>query len=97
MDREQYLKLIGPAMELVAKKAQDYGDDAKEVGLHTYFPYGMPSYVQMMHTKTLRLVAITKSGRMPNYETVNDTLIDLINYAVFALDYLDKDPDGIRG
>jgi len=27
---------------------------------------------------------------------VNDTLLDLINYAVFALDYLDKDPDGLR-
>lgn len=95
MDKVQYMKLIEPAMALVTKKHEDYGDD--KLGLHSYFPYGMPSYVQMMHVKTQRLVALTKLARTPNYESVNDTLIDLINYAVFALDYLDKDPDGLRG
>jgi len=94
VDHAQYIKLITPAMETVVKKHQDYGDD--KLGLHSYFPYGMPSYVQMMHVKTQRLVALTKLAREPNYESVNDTLMDLINYAVFALDYLDKDPDGLR-
>lgn len=77
-------------MEIVVKKHEDYGN--ADLGLHAYFPFGLPSYVQMMHVKTQRLVSLAKDKREPNFESVKDTLKDLINYAVFTLDHLEGDP-----
>jgi len=91
MNRQQYLDLITPAMEITVKKHQDYANDL--VGLDSYFPFGMISHVQMIHVKSQRLVGLTRSGREANYESVKDSLYDLINYAVFALEHLDKDPN----
>lgn len=91
MNRQQYLELITPAMEVVVKKHQDYGNDV--LGLESYFPFGSLSYVQMLHVKTQRLVGLTRTGANPNFESMKDTLHDLINYAVFMLDHLEKDPN----
>lgn len=88
MDKETYLKIINPAMELVVKKHQDYGNDL--LGLKSYFPFGAKSYVQMIHVKTQRLVSLTKSERTPNYESMRDTVHDLINYSVFMLQALEE-------
>lgn len=87
MDRATYLKLIDPAVVLVIRKHKDYnsgGDD-----LHGYFPFGDKSYVQMLHTKARRLVSLAQQDSTPNFESVQDTVLDLINYAVFYLEYME--------
>lgn len=87
MDQKRYLALIKPAMEIVVKKHQDYGNDT--LGLHSYFPFQDKSYVQMLHTKTQRLVALAQRVEgEPNFESITDSVQDLINYAVFYLDHL---------
>jgi hypothetical protein len=89
MDKKQYLALIQPALDIVVKKHEDYGND--DIGLHSYFPLGLPSYAQMLHVKTQRLVSFARDEREPNFESVKDNLLDLINYAVFTLDYLEQE------
>lgn len=88
MDKMRYLELINPAAQIVVKKHEDYGNDV--LGLKSYFPFGLPSYAQMLHVKVQRLVSLAKSRQEPNFEGVQDTLYDLINYAVFTLDAIDK-------
>jgi len=91
MDRQRYLDLIVPAIELVVKKGEDYNKG--EATLEQYFPFGDYSYTQMVHLKALRLVSLASleaGNQRPNYESVNDTLYDLLNYVVFYLDYLEK-------
>jgi hypothetical protein len=83
MDQNKYWALIEPAAEIVAKKHEDYGND--EVGLAAYFPHGALSYHQMIHVKALRLGALAQSQEEPNFESIEDSLYDLINYAVFWL------------
>ena len=75
------------ATALVLKKGQDYNS---EVGRASYFPFGMQSYVHMIHTKTQRLVNLVKSGRAPNFEGIRDTLLDLINYSSFTVEAIDS-------
>ena len=89
MDRAKYLSLINPAIVLVVKKSQDY-DNGGADDLHEYFPFDDKSYVQMLHMKAKRLVSLTKQTAPPNFESAKDSVLDLINYAVFYLDYLDR-------
>lgn len=87
MDREQYLNLLEPAIATVIKKSEDYRAGAVTLG--QYFPFGDKSYIQMLHVKTLRLVSLADNPK-PNFESVEDTVLDMINYGVFYLDYLRK-------
>lgn len=84
MDRKRYLELIDPAIEIVAAKHEDYSSVA--LGLETYFPFGDKSYLQMMHVKMQRLISLAQAEGEPNFESMYDSVLDLINYSVFFLD-----------
>ena len=85
MDAEKYNQLISRAQNLVVSKHQDYNIG---VDLHDYFPFGDTSYLQMLHVKVTRLKALAQNPTKPNFEGKLDTLYDLINYAVFYIEYL---------
>lgn len=70
--------------ELRAKKAQDYNGGS--VKLDDYFPFGQVSYTQMIHVKSLRLISLTEQDGNANFEGIEDTLKDIINYATFNLE-----------
>ena len=86
MDRAEYLKLLEPAIVMVAKKGQDYNN---AIQLHEYFPFADASYQQMIHLKTFRMRSSLNKGSAPNYDSIKDSVYDLINYAVFYLAYLE--------
>ena len=86
MTPDRYWELISPAVELVASKGEDYNSG---VTLEQYFPFADKSYIQMVHLKALRLVALAENPK-PNFDSTKDTLLDLLNYTVFYLDYLEK-------
>ena len=95
MNKMQYLELIQPAIDIVAKKHEDYNSGLE---LSSYFPFGEISYVQMLHVKSQRLVSLTSKSlneidTPPNYESVKDTVLDMINYCVFYLAYLKECSD----
>ena len=85
MNSDEYLILIRPAIDLVALKGQDYNTGPK---LEQYFPFGDKSYIQMIHLKALRLVSLADRP-VPNFDGTKDSVLDLINYCVFYLDYLE--------
>lgn len=81
------------AMELCQRKNKDYGN-AKDVMGKVYkilFPNGVKletanqfgefAVFQMIMTKVLRFANLSQSKGMPNFESVDDTLKDLGNYA----------------
>lgn len=84
-------KIPGPLIEaaaLAAKKGQDYNDG---VPRSAYFPLGLASYAQELHKKSLRLVSLAKRpGSRPRNESVRDTALDMINYACFLAEAIDK-------
>lgn len=79
------------ATELCMKKSQDYnnGNTAPQ-SRASYFPFGLLSYAQMLHTKTQRLNSLAQQTKAPNNESIRDTLLDMINYANFAIEAIDK-------
>ena len=86
MDRQKYLELINPAIVLVVKKHEDYN---KGLELEEYFPFGDMSYVQMIHVKQCRLLSLVGTNTKENFESKKDSVLDLINYCVFYLAYLE--------
>ena len=87
MDRLRFLELIEPAVKLVARKGEDY--NANTIELKEYFPFKDKSYQQMLHMKVLRMRSLLDKGSAPNFDSLTDSIYDLINYAVFYLDYLE--------
>jgi hypothetical protein len=83
---------LADAALLCARKSQDYNvgmgnDDMHTVDRSAYFPLGVASHAQMIHTKSLRFISLTKKlmagGGMAEFEGLRDTALDIINYAGF--------------
>lgn len=84
---------LARAALLCIKKSEDYNHgkivDPHEVDRSVYFPFGAMSYAQMIHTKSQRFISLVKKsneGFGSNFEGLNDTALDIINYAGFYLD-----------
>lgn len=72
--------------ETFARKRNDYGQTTTE----TFEKFGPVSMLVRMHDKLGRLDNLLGSGRYPHNESVEDTLIDLANYAIITLLELQK-------
>jgi hypothetical protein len=79
MDRVEQLKEIqNSALEIFKKKNTDYGD--------AFAKYGVIGVLMRIEDKIQRAISITKNGViLVNDEGLNDTLLDLHNYAAMAM------------
>lgn len=84
MNRVEQLKTIqNNALELFIKKNTDYGD--------AFAKYGIIGVLMRIQDKLQRAVSITKNGiNLVNDEGLQDTLLDLHNYAAMALMLLNE-------
>lgn len=73
------------AMQL--KKAFDYQNPNSNVTQAMHYRRGIDSIFDTMWGKMLRIQSILESGSNPNFESVEDSFKDLINYASFAVSY----------
>ena len=81
------IQILKDAATLKELKSKDY-----QGGLFTeedYFPFGEQSYVHMLWTKMLRLRSVLEQDN-PNFESAEDTLLDMINYAAMMAAYLEN-------
>lgn len=77
--------------QIAIKKSEDYNNgNGQPTSRAQYFPFGLLSYAQMLHTKAQRLNSLAQQARTPNNESIRDTLLDMINYATFAIEAIDK-------
>jgi hypothetical protein len=98
------LKACADAQLLCLKKSEDYNQTGGKAGTFEasrddYFPFGLVSYAQMLHTKSQRLISLAKKASTgnANFESARDTCLDLINYASFAADWLEREEGQRRG
>lgn len=78
-------------IETFARKRADYGPTTTE----TFEKFGPVSMLIRMHDKLGRLDNLLGNGGVStaNYESVEDTLIDLANYCLIALLEIQKDKE----
>jgi len=75
---EQMITIQNEALELFKKKNADYGD--------AFAKYGTTGVLMRIEDKIQRSLSITKNGvNLVQDEGLQDTLLDLHNYAAMAL------------
>lgn len=81
-------RILEQMSDVHRRKNADYGDAAYE----GYKEFGIQYYIIQLHNKLKRLKSLTKKGYEPQVaESIEDTLLDMANYAVLALEALKRE------
>ena len=76
-------KILDDMKELLNKKNQDYGNSFH----NSYVEFGIIASIVRLSDKFNRLKSLTK-GNHPNFESIEDTLKDIIGYCTLTLNEL---------
>ena len=88
MKQKESILVLQECAELQAKKSQDYQNPNSQVKQAMHYRRGVDSIHDTMHGKMLRAQSLLESGEANNFESLEDTYKDLINYASFAVAYI---------
>ena len=85
------------AAELQERKGQDYQNPLSRVRQADHYPRGVYTILDTINGKMLRMYSVLETmeaGGNVNFESVEDSAIDMINYASFLVAYMRGDIDG---
>lgn len=90
---KESLKVLQECAEIQAKKSNDYQNPNSRIVQADYYPRGVMSIMELIHTKTIRVWSVLEAmendpNYEPNFESVEDSFKDLINYASFGVAYV---------
>ena len=97
-DRES-IKVLQECIELQSKKSRDYQNPNSTIRQADYYPSGCLTILDIMHAKLLRMRSVMEAMQndptyKPNYESLEDSAKDLINYSSFYVAYSRGKVDG---
>ena len=93
------LEVLKKAAEIQNKKGNDYQNPNSRIKQAMYYPRGCSTLLDTMVAKTLRLQSVLEAmendpNYQPNFESLEDSCIDIINYASFFAAYMKHGIDG---
>ena len=91
------VKVLKEAMELQNRKSQDYQNPLSRVRQADHYPRGVYTILDTINGKMLRMYSVLETmeqGGKINFESVEDSAIDMINYASFLVAYMRGEIDG---
>ena len=88
--------------ELQIKKSQDYNNPDSRVRQTMYYPRGVATILDIVWAKVLRMYSVVEGMEEnpkyePNFESLEDSAKDLINYSSFIVAYCRQCIDGQDG
>ena len=98
MDKES-IKIINEAVALQLKKSNDYQNDKSHIRQADYYPRGVLTILDIVYAKVLRMYSVIEAmendpNYKQNFESIEDSCKDLINYASFIGAYARGGIDG---
>jgi hypothetical protein len=90
-ETRESLKVLQECADIQKRKSEDYQASVSDVTQADYYLYGVDSIYDMMHTKMLRIQSVLdkmRAGHDANFESVEDSAKDLINYSSFLVSFL---------
>ena len=94
MTDKESVKVLKECIDLQLSKSDDYQNPNSNVVQAMHYRRGVDTIHDIMAQKMLRAQSILESNRDPNFESLEDTYKDLINYASFAVSYMRGQMDG---
>jgi len=96
---KESLKVLQKAAEVQNKKGNDYQNPNSRVKQADYYPRGCATLLDTMYAKVLRMQSVLEAMEndpdyKPNFESLEDSCIDIINYASFFAAYMKNGIDG---
>ena len=98
MDKESN-KIINEAIALQLKKSDDYQNKKSWIKQADYYPRGVLTILDIVYAKVLRMYSVIEAMEKDpdykqNFESIEDSCKDLINYASFIGAYMRNGIDG---
>lgn len=93
------IKVLDECAEMQHKKGNDYQNPNSRIVQADYYPRGVASILDIIHAKTLRAFSVMEAmendpNYQPNFESLEDSFKDMINYASFAVAYIRGEING---
>ena len=85
---KESVKVLQECAELQTKKSQDYQNEHSNIVQAMHYRRGVDTIHDMIWQKLIRAQSLLEAGDSPNFESLEDTYKDLINYSSFAVSYI---------
>lgn len=82
------VKVLQECMDLQIRKSQDYQNPNSNIVQAMHYRRGVDTIHDMVWQKLLRAQSLLESAGDPNFESLEDTYKDMINYCSFAVAYI---------
>lgn len=93
------IRFLQKCAEVQIKKSNDYQNPNSRVKQADYYPRGCATILDTMAAKVLRMQSVLEAMEMdptyqPNFESLEDSCVDITNYASFFAAYMNSAIDG---
>ena len=85
---KESIKVLQECAELQARKSEDYQNEGSNVLQAMHYRRGVDSIHDIIQGKCYRAQSLLESTGDPNFESLEDTYKDIINYCSFAVSYM---------
>lgn len=93
------IKALRECIELQTRKSRDYQNPNSQIKQADYYPNGVITLLDIIHAKKLRMDSVVAAMQndpeyKPNFESLEDSAKDMINYCSFVVSYCRGKMDG---
>lgn len=90
---KESIKVLQECAQLQLKKSNDYQNPNSRIKQADYYPRGIATILDTIYGKVLRAYSVMEAmdsdpNYQPNFESIEDSFKDMINYASFAVAYV---------
>ena len=96
---KESIKVLQECAEIQTKKGTDYQNEHSRIKQADYYPNGVSTLLDINHAKMLRMQSVVAAMQAdpsyePNFESIEDSAKDMINYCTFIVAYCRGKMDG---
>ena len=96
---KESMLVLQECAELQDRKSRDYQNPNSRIRQANYYPRGVASILDIIQAKVLRMYSVIEAmendpNYSPNFESIEDSGKDLINYSSFLVAYMRGKVDG---
>ena len=93
MSKKESIKVLEECADLQLKKSNDYQNPNSNVKQADYYPRGVATILDTVYGKILRMYSVLEAMEHdpkyePNFESLEDSAKDMINYSSFIVAYI---------